>query len=442
MLLERVDDGWALPHVYCDTGWIADAVGPLQTHFRDRYGLDVFVLRPLFEDGATTACELELLSGQTGDSGQTRWMDSGGGAANWLPASQRAAVEAWRSGRCCGTDLGPWQKVGWFAEARQWMLTAAANAGIAVQGPVVARKGAWNGSCVLQAESSAGPIFLKASPARRPGEPRVLRELLKTWPRNVPALVAGEEARCWTLMRNVPGAELDPEDTDGMADALRLMAQLQLAEVANVATWLDMGCSDRRLEKLSFNLERLLIEIPARLCEAGLITPEERDGVARAVSPARDLCRQLQQSEVPAATLHHEDFRAGNVRRAPGGDLVILDWNDVALAHPFFAAQRMFYFVDLAEGSTRYRIGDSMADQPRRQMRDAYLGAFAPFARPQRLAELFQWSLTLAPVYDAFRFAESADVDAAIQAGLDPDQAEVARHLIETILKSFRSDAE
>lgn len=441
ILLEGVGSGWALPHVYCETGWIADAVGALQTQFRDRYAVDVFVLGPLSQQDAVTVCELELISSYPGDPGRAEWMEPASEAAKQLPANQLAAVEAWRAGRTGPTALAPWQQRGWFAEAREWMLSAAKQAGAAIDGPVYARKGAWNGSCVLQAESSEGPLYFKASPARLPGEPRVIRQLSQTWPRNLPPLLDGDESRCWTLMRNVPGDELDPGDTGGLADALRLMSRIQVAESGNAGKWLEIGCPDRRLERLSASLERLLIGIPALLNAAGVISPAERDEVGHAVSPARELCRRLAEAAPAAAGLHHEDFRAGNVRRTPAGDIVILDWNDVVVAHPFFSAQRMLYFVDLPEGCPPYHIGNEEADQPRRILRDAYLEAFAPFAECGRLTQMFQWSLTLAPVYDAFRFAESADVEAAIREGLDADQSASARNLIASILESFREAA-
>ena len=440
LLMENADDGsLALPHVESERGWVADAVGSIQSQIRRQFGIDAVVLREIQRTPAGMVCEIEALSTALRKSATTIWRPASDPVIQALPPEQRQAVLLWREDRGVERRIAPWQRPGWFAEARRWIIDRVRRARLEITAEVGQVKGAWNGSCVLKVGTTGGPLYFKAAPSRRPGEPAALRALALRWSRNLPVVVDADDDRCWTLMREVLGEELDAGDIEALGRAARLVARIQIAEAADVECWSVRGCPDRGLDTMARRLPRLLKEIPARLCEAGVLTASERDEIGAFAAPAAAMCRALLASAIPGRSIHHEDFRAGNVRRSPNGELVILDWNDIVIAHPFFSIQRFLWFMDPPKGVDRHEILDGEADVLRRALRDAYLEPFTPFEPAPRLREAFRLSSLLAPVYDAFRFESSFDVDEVFRQGIGPEEAGIARALMDQILDIHRS---
>lgn len=433
VLLTRSDGGWSLPNVLCEQGWLADAVGAIRSQLRALHGIDVAVLREIQRTPSSIVCELEALSSATQLS-ESVWQGVQAPAVEALLPEQRAAVQRWSEDRGVERYVAPWQRRGWFEEARQWTAACVQRAGLEITGELTQVKAAWNGSCVLKVETSDGRLYFKASPPRRPGEPAVLRALSTHWSRHVPAVVGADEERCWTLMREIGGSALEPHEPEALADAARLIARIQIDQAAHVDRWAAMGCPDRGLGVMERRLERLLREIPRYLSDAGVLSATERDEIASLVPEAGLLCRRLGEFSVPPRSIHHEDFRAGNVCREPDGNLVVIDWNETVLAHPFFTAQRFLWFMDPPEGVPRHEIRESDDDALRRTVRDAYLEPFTAFESQSRLLEAFRFSSLLAPVYHALYFDASFDVDEVFRQGLDSQEAGIARGLMDQLL--------
>jgi hypothetical protein len=106
------------------------------------------------------------------------------------------------------------------------------------------------------------------------------------------------------------------------------------------------------------------------------------------------------------------------------GTLVIIDWNETVVAHPFFSLQRFLRFLPPPgeDGGRRDAV------------RDAYLEPFAAFEPRKKLLEAFRLSTRLAPVYALLYFDSAFDVDEALRRGLGPEEARNARGLIEQVL--------
>jgi len=416
LLLEPDGPGWSLPHVLCEQGWIADAVGAIRAGIRERCGIEVAVLREIQRTEDAVACELEALATEPGGA----WHDAGGSAVESLPPGQREAVRRWRQGEGTERRLSPWQRRGWFEEARQWMTASLREAGMAVTDPVTPVKGAWNGSMVLR----AGPCYLKAVPKQIPGEPAVLRMLAARWARHLPAVIASDEERGWLLMHELGGPALDPEDAPGSAEAAGLMARIQIDQAPLADRWLAMGCPDRGLEALERRLPRLLVDIPGRLAAAGVLDASARERLASTAPAVGAACRGLLGHAIPSRSIHHEDFRSGNVHRAEDGTPVIIDWNETVVAHPFFSLHRFLWFMPPP--------GEN--DELRDAVRDAYLEPFAAFEPKEKLLEAFGLSTRLAPLYALLYFDSAFDVDEALRRGLGPEEARNARGLIEQVL--------
>jgi len=436
LLLEKTGGRWTLPHVQAEEGWVANAVNEIQHDFRRRYGIATVVLRAIRSTASGVACELEQLTvagrkepGAPGLNGESRlrWRDVADCNVALLGEDQGATLASWLEGEDNRQDLAPWQEKGWYEQAALWIVERVHRAGLEIRGEIEQLKAAWNGSSVLKLDSSDGALYFKASPRRRPGEPAVIRLLSARWSRHLPQLVDADEERCWSLMRKAAGTDLNEDDTEALAEAGRLLARIQIDQIAEVGRWLDMGCPDRGLDTLQSRLERLLVGIPSALVDAGILQRPERDRIASFVPEANSLCRRLAEFSVPGRSLHHEDFRAGNILRGSNGNLIFIDWNEAVVAHPFFTIQRFLWFVDPPAAVQGPEILETPDDSSRRTLRDAYLEPFSQFEPKDRLLEAFAISSRLATVYDLLRFDASVDVDAALRRGLEPEEAANAR---------------
>jgi len=139
-------------------------------------------------------------------------------------------------------------------------------------------------------------------------------------------------------------------------------------------------------------------------------------------------------SPVPCS-IHQEDFRAGNVYRTQEGALVIIDWNETVLSHPFFSAQRLIWFIEPPEGAGRHHLREHESDRLRCALRDAYLEPFASLAPWDELREAFRISCLLAPLYDELRFDAAGDIERAFERGLLPEEKWTARGLIDQLME-------
>ena len=423
--------GSSLPFIECARGWIAEAAPVLRSELLARHGIDAIALRQVLRAAGGVTCELELLSGGP-PSSELSW-EAVADLCEELPEPQRGALRRWRAGESSERELAPWQRRGWYSCAVDWCRGHVLRAGGQLLRAAQV-KGGWNGSCVLEIETSGETLYLKASTRRKPGEPYVIRELAESFADHLPDVVAADDDRCWTLMRAVRGRTLEHEDPHVLGAAAELMGRLQVARAASVDAWLARGCVDRSLHVLERALPRLLLEIPNLLVAQGVIGQVERSHVAALLPRAARLCRALERCNIPPRSIHHEDFRAGNVIRTADDGLVITDWNDTVVAHPFFSVQRFLWFMDPPAECSRYRIGEPPKDHLRAAVRDGYLRAFAAYEVPVRARMAFDATCALAPVYDVLRF--DAGLGASIlKGGLREEEAHIARDAIGRLLE-------
>lgn len=423
LMIVRDGDAWTLPSVVCERGWLAEVVEELTDQFRERYGIDAAVLRIIQWLPSNVTCELEARGGAP--AGAT-WVSPGDPIIDALPAGQADAVRHWSAGRGHERQLSPWQFAGWLDEARDWI---ASHVEIEDLRQV---KAGWNGSCVLRVRTPSATLYFKASRTSIPGEAAIVQLLSESWPQHVPSLVAADTAHNWMLMRELRSTPIDSRNAADLADVARFGARMQLGEARRIDRWLALGCPDRGLAALERSLDLVLRDLPQLLHDAGVITAGERDAIASFDAAAR--CRALAGYAIPPLSIFHEDFRDGNAQRTAGGAIVVLDWNDVLVAHPFFMLHRFLWYMPVPPGHRRYEIGDGDQDVLRRTVRDAYLAELTALESPARLLEAFAVSLQLAPVFDAYCLASRQDLAETFAPGLTPEEQRIARMMMEQIL--------
>ena len=220
----------------------------------------------------------------------------------------------------------------------------------------VVHERAW--STVVRVPTGGGAAWFKACRALQAFEPRLTAALQRRWPDRLAEVLGHDEERARLLLADA-GTPVGAfgNSPDAWAAALPLYAELQRGEAAHADEHLAGGVTDRRLERLPALYEDLAgRELP--------LEPEERELLRRFAPGFGRLCAELDGQGVPE-TVQHDDLHFGNVYEKDGR-MLILDWGDTSVAHPFFSLFVTFRFLEevnhLEPGDRTY---------PR--LRDAYL---------------------------------------------------------------------
>ena len=269
------------------------------------------------------------------------------------------------------------------------------------------RRRSW--SLVYEVQCAAGArCFAKASaPPLRFEAP--LTAALAEWEAGFgPAVLALEREQGWLILADA-GWPLR-ERKDG-ADLLRhwrrflpRFAAMQRNMQGRAADLLALGLPDRRLECLPLRLRSLLDGNQApRLRLGGGWSGEEglSAGEWRALQEGIPVftgeCARLAENG-SAPSLHHDDFHDGNLFLNGAGRLVLADWGESALAHPFFSLRVALRYL-------AHSLGLAPAAPELEELVDAYLSVWGD---PGRLRAELALALRLASVNRALNWAECA----------------------------------
>jgi hypothetical protein len=319
-----------LPPVDVATPWWPD-VEPVVAEVRERFGLEVIVLRLLGAADQDVTYLAELASGDPAP-----WLSPWSEA---LPDDERRLPYA-RPG-------GPAADLVWAADH------------VTVTGAPVQVK-TWNLSSIWRLPTAAGTVWLKHVPPFFGHEPLVLAAIAGVAP--VPPLVAGEPGRM--LLGDVPGYDCwqaDRAQREAMVDAL---VDLQAWSAGRVAELFALGLPDWRAGALP----ALAADVVARDAPVG-----DADVLRRLVDDLPARFAGLVECGLPDVVVHG-DYHPGNVRWSNGGP-VILDWGDSGIGHPL---------LDLAAFTEE--AGDATASLRERWCRR--WAAAVPGSDPTRAAEL------------------------------------------------------
>jgi hypothetical protein len=287
-----------------------------------------------------------------------------------LDERERAGASDWLdqlAGAPGPPERVPWAEPGWYDAAVQWIEDRVAELGRSITGPITQRKH-WSLSSVLRVPTAEGPIWCKDVPSFFAQEGPVLEVLRPTTPDALPIVLARADGR--VLLEDLRGEPIEDAPVEDHVRAARLLATMQLEWVDRVDELLAAGAVDRRLALLPAEAAA----IAARPGVVSGLDPERWSRLDALVAALPERCAALAAGNggVPA-TLVHGDFHPGNVAKRADGSLVLFDWTDVAVGHPF---------VDLA---------------PYRPHRDAVIAAFADVWRERIGDEAVDRALELIP---------------------------------------------
>jgi hypothetical protein len=251
-------------------------------------------------------------------------------------------------------DVAAWSTPAFLAAATDWIDQQLIAHGLERTGPVTQpHLRPW--STALRAETTGGPVWLKAPAAGSASEVALYALLSRVVPDHVLVPLALDHDRAWILLPD-GGPPLGARDGSqtGLASALAEYGRVQRTLEPHVDELLAAGVTDMRPEVMPERFQQVL----------GLVqgTPVGKRLQARR-GVVEGWWERLAASAVPVS-LDHQDLHPHNVLGPPWR---FYDWGDAVVSHSFTAAWLPLEF----DGTTP----------------EAYLSAFADLAPPEVLRE-------------------------------------------------------
>ena len=281
-----------------------------------------------------------------------------------------------------------WRSRGWRDEATTWLDECLAEVGLERSGEVSQpHLEPW--STVLSANTNGGRVWLKAMVPGTSFEIGLYTLLVAIVPEHVLHPIASDPVRGWLLLPDGGpsfGDRLDGEDlVDAMTLALPQYAEIQRAMTGHTGDLIDLGLFDLRPEGLSDRYRKALLGFAPYL-----------DALVDVGADIRAWSQRLSGSPVQAS-IDHNDLHPWNIlgveaprRRSDAAPTVMIyDWGDSVVAHPFGGAQLPIFRV-------RGMVGLGPEHPDSRRMRDAYLEVFDDLGSHASLVEVFDAACRLA----------------------------------------------
>jgi hypothetical protein len=270
-----------------------------------------------------------------------------------------------------------------IADAHDWTHEACASLGITVIAPIEqVHVQPW--STVFRVPTSDGAVYLKCCGPTQAHEPRLTALLHREFPGLVTAVLALHPTRPWMLVaeggKKLGEVYSGDELLRAWREVLPRCAALQRAITSRVNEIIGFGTPDRRAASLLAGFDEVIANEPAISGHrSDRLTADERHAL-RAARPR--LAEALGALATPGIddTLNHDDLHQNNVL-VRDGSMVIFDWGDACVSHPFltlavtlrFAAQKTRRAADSAEIlALRDAYLEPWSDRaPTRELRDA-----------------------------------------------------------------------
>ncbi len=404
IVLLRDAAGWSLPHWETTERRPSAAAEYVNHAVRDLLGVDVTMLRCLPHDPNPATGRVErtyVMENHSPDweppSGG-RWVTSGDldHLTLAVPTQHDLLLRLFAEAEegVIPPLRAPWARPGWYQTAIDWIRARLTALGLTATGSIE-KVHVRTVSCVLRVPTTAGDLYFKArSPTLRIfREPLFTHYLAQRYPAHVPEVLAIDTERSWMLMRDFGGTQLrHVREFAPWEHALRLLARMQAESVEHVHDLLAAGFPDRRLDILAGQINEVLAyaaAMPSTWRDA--LSPAELDALFALAPRLRQMCKELAGYRVPH-TLVHGDCHAGNITLA-GERLVVFDWADGSVAHPFFILLPFFRFYTWPD------VPDARA-----RLEAVYLQAWTAYEPWDRLLEAVRISQTLAALHQAVSY--------------------------------------
>lgn len=315
--------------------------------------------------------------------------DSPIGSSDYLAIQQSIA-------RCSAegkeSPAGPFARLGWFKELREWVQTVIEPLGFHLDGNVRQLNASPTFSLV-RFETEGPALWFKAVGDPNQKELPITSTLAQLFPKYLPRILATRPDWNGWLTREVAGKLLcDVQEAALWERAAAALAELQIGSINHGARVLAAGARDLGAIALS-KLIQPFIEIMAQLMERQPKVPPPVLGrkelllLGDRIQSALDALEALGIPE----TLGHLDLNPGNIIVSLGR-CVFLDWAEAYVGNPFFSFE---YLLE----QLRRTLGTASAVEAR--LIESYCAQWEQVVSHAAVAE----ALVLTPLLAAFAYA-------------------------------------
>jgi hypothetical protein len=335
------------------------------------------------------------------------------------------AIAIWLAAPDEVIDGAEWMRPGWFEEVSGWVHRTLGDVTAIVQ------VRSWMSSCVLRVQTAAGAsYYFKAVTDSGRVECPITAYLAQHFPNIVARVVATEPKRRWLLMEALPGASLENiQDAVTWETAAAGYARLQAACVQRVVDLRLLGCQTRTLGAIADGIGLLASDVGAlRSGAPDGLTSVEASRFRSIGNALRERCAALAALDIPL-TLEHGDLWPSNFLVADGA-FALIDWEDVAIGHPFVSLAPFLAGLGLSQPRLHSR---GLVDRIER----AYLTGFAGEAPSALLRKALRLATPLAFVDLALRYRRQRPS----VVGLHPWMSELVPQAMRLALNALEGDA-
>lgn len=224
-------------------------------------------------------------------------------------------------------------------------------------------------STVFRVPTTAGAVYVKCCGPTQRHEPRLTALLYREFPGLVTEVLALLPERPWMLVaeggRKIRDVYAGDELLRAWREILPRYAQLQRDATPHVDEILGFGTPDHRATSLVAGFADVIADEPTLTGDRPeRLSDDERRALVALRPMLIDALRALAAIRIDD-TLQHDDLHHGNVL-VRDGRLVIFDWGDACVSHPFLSLAVTLRF---AAQATKHKVDDREI----LALRDAYL---------------------------------------------------------------------
>ncbi len=225
-------------------------------------------------------------------------------------------------------------------------------------------------------------MYLKLCGPSQAFEPALTALLAGTGDAVVPEVIAVHPQEPWMLLADgghkIRDRVSGPALLDAWATLLPRYAAIQRTFLGREEALLACGVPDRRLECLVGDLRVALEDERVLGAARDAFGPAQRERLGALLPRIEAQCAELASAGI-GPTVQHDDLHDANVL-SDGARMVIFDWGDASLTHPFLS-------LGVALRAAAHRAGLQIDDAPILRLRAAYLEAWTGLLPAQALED-------------------------------------------------------
>ncbi len=284
----------------------------------------------------------------------------------------------------------PWltnARAGWDRDVQAWLLAIGEQYNFGtLESRTLIKERPW--SIVIHVHYSEGDAYFKACGVGGEFEPQLLQHLASNQHLRLPDLYAIDAQRSWLLLADAGVPLQESGDITQQLNTLeRLLAgyaRLQIDSIPAFESALNLGLSDRRVEKLPGLIDALLSDERLAADRSAQSVRALQTAVCRLLPRFEQVCLDLAATKY-AAALDHGDIHRGNIF-VSAGEACLIDWGDACVTHPFCSIMLTLETI-LTQVPADKRV------QWIRPLLDTYLTPWQIFAPYEQLLLTFQSAL-------------------------------------------------